>query len=1052
MDTRQREALASLRLTWAPTPDDLWRAQGALHVPGLNERPLGEVMAAFEDATRTGASPLGVVLQGQAGSGKTHMLGQVRERVQQGGGYFFNIELLDATSFWDSARTGILESLGRPGVERETQLKDLLWALASEAHTSRAERRAIMGDDDLDAETLNVFVNALSKRHRETMRQCRHTLRALVLSGSADFDLQDIGDAYLQGNHDPDREHSEWELPTPPVTAQETVRDLSRIIALAGPSVLAVDQIDTLLAQSADRTESAAEQSDNRDLEHVAHGLMSIRQTMRRTVGVVACLPAAWEAIRARATATVGDRFRVTSPLQGLPSADLGRTILERRFAVGYASVRFKPPYASWPIQPSAFVDAPDYTPRQLLKRADDHIRSALAADAVTELAALHTTDRENGGTSSGPKPFTHEATSLDVRFADYRSRAVTAAALDPEGEDTTVPELLRAALRAWIVERDGDGDEFRIDDMASAKPPLHARLRQSLDPDTDDEQHWAFRAIAHNHSVAVLNRVRNASSATGITATVDRRKLFLLRNTPWPTGRKTAEVIDEFHRAGGRTLVMSDDDLKTMIALRDLIEEDPADLPAWLAARKPAHGIALLREALGDKAGDFPPPAPGAAANADQHDSADADQAPAEPGEPLSPMDIPLGTDEFAGVVRSVGLEALRKHAVIFAGSGSGKTVLLRRIIEECALRGVSSIVLDPNNDLSRLGSAWPAKPPGWRAADTASAADYLANTEVVVWTPNRMGGRPLSFQPLPDFASVADDPDEFNEAVESAVAALEPRASITGSRAKVSQAVLKEALQWYGRRPTTSLKEFVGVLADLPDEAGSLRGARERAAELAMSLRAEMINDNTFGGDGTPADPGVLLTPSPGYRARISVISMIGLINAAQREGFVNQLQMALFSWIKRNPAGDRPLGGLLVMDEAQNFAPSGRSTISLRSTLALSSQARKYGLGLLYATQSPKGLHNHIPGNAATQFYGFLNSSTQIATAHELARVKGGEVPDISRLRAGTFYAALEGEAFHKVKTPWCLSHHPSSPPTTEEVRELALRPLKPRQDIG
>jgi hypothetical protein len=173
-----------------------------------------------------------------------------------------------------------------------------------------------------------------------------------------------------------------------------------------------------------------------------------------------------------------------------------------------------------------------------------------------------------------------------------------------------------------------------------------------------------------------------------------------------------------------------------------------------------------------------------------------------------------------------------------------------------------------------------------------------------------------------------------------------------------------------------------------------------------------------------------------------------MVGLANDQQKAGFVSQLQMAMFAWIKRNPAGDRPLGGLLVMDEAQNFAPSGRSVVSLQSTLALSSQARKYGLGLVFATQSPRGLHNNIPGNAATQFYGLLNSPNQIAIAKEFARVKGGYVSDISRLRAGNFYAALEGSAFHKITTPWCLSHHPHSPLTTEEVLELARRPLRPR----
>ncbi len=39
---------------------------------------------------------------------------------------------------------------------------------------------------------------------------------------------------------------------------------------------------------------------------------------------------------------------------------------------------------------------------------------------------------------------------------------------------------------------------------------------------------------------------------------------------------------------------------------------------------------------------------------------------------------------------------------------------------------------------------------------------------------------------------------------------------------------------------------------------------------------------------------------------------------------QSFVNQLQMALLSWIKRNPARDRPLGGLFIMDEAQDLAP--------------------------------------------------------------------------------------------------------------------------------
>lgn len=1039
MDTGQRDALSSLRLTWAPTTDELWRPQAGLHVTGLNEGPLGEVIDAFSDAVhQPDGSPLGVVLRGQAGSGKTHMLGQVRERVQSAGGYFFIVELLDATSFWQSARAGILESLGRPGVRLETQLKDVLWELASIAHVSRADRRAIVGDDELNPDILERFVTGLFKVHRETVRQCRHTLRSLVLLGSLDFGEQDIGQAYLSSNDEPDG-RSKWGLPAPTATAQEAVRDIARVVALAGPIVLAVDQIDTLLAQSPQRTESSTEQTDNRDLEHVAHGLMSVRQTMRRTVAVVACLPAAWESIRVRATSTVADRFRVTSPLQGLPTPELGRAILERRFAAAYATVGFTPPYPSWPITAEAFADAPDYTPRQLLKRADSHVRHCLATNTVIELTSLTTDSAAQPAPTEQPAPAvgtdTDELSALDARYLAYRRQAVAGVAFDPEGEDTTIPELLDAALRSWIMEAGEAGADFRVDPPPGTKVTLHARLRQSLDADTDDEQHWAFRAIAASNAVAALNRIRSASDAAGFNSTTDRRRLFLLRNTPWPSGKKTAELIQAFEAAGGQTLPLTDDDLRTMIALRDLIREDAHHLQTWLTTRKPAHGIGLLRDALGDTAGEQA---------AEVIEPADH---PAEPAaaqdQPRNETAIPFGVDVVTGERQDVELIGLRKHTAVFAGSGSGKTVLLRRIVEECALRGVSAIVLDPNNDLSRLGSPWPQQPPGWDPADDARAADYLQNTEVVVWTPNREAGRPLTFQPLPDFASVRDDRDEFTQAVDSAVAALEPRALILGNSPKAGRlrAVLREALIHYGSQGPTTLPGFIDLLSDLPDEASTMARARELAADIGQNLQAAMINDPMFGGQGEAADPGVLLTPSDGYRARVSVISMIGLTSEQQREGFVNQLQMALFAWIKRNPAGDRPLGGLLVMDEAQNFAPSGRSTISLRSTLALSSQARKYGLGLVYATQSPKGLHNYIPGNAATQVYGLLNSATQITYANELARVKGGLVPDISRLRAGNFYLAGEGQAFHRIRAPWCLSFHPQSPPTTEEVLKLA-----------
>ncbi len=401
------------------------------------------------------------------------------------------------------------------------------------------------------------------------------------------------------------------------------------------------------------------------------------------------------------------------------------------------------------------------------------------------------------------------------------------------------------------------------------------------------------------------------------------------------------------------------------------------------------------------------------------------------------------MGVSSETGHAVTMPIELLRRHTAIFAGSGSGKTVLIRRLIEECALLGVSSIVLDPNNDLARLGAPWPHAPKGWWPNDEAMAKRYFEGTEVVIWTPRRETGRPLAFRPLAGLLGMKDDPEEFPIALDNAVESLLPRAGLpsSGGKAEQGRAVLKQALEAFAKSGGGELGQFSTYLSDLPQGVSTLANAPKLSEHMAQTLMAAAVNDPLFGGEGAPADPGMLLTPSKDKKARISAISFIGLTGDDQRQGFVNQLQMALFAWVKKNPAGERPLGGLFVMDEAQNFAPSSGATPSTASTLALASQARKYGLGLIFATQAPKGLHNQIPGNATTQFFGFLNSPAQIDAAKEMAAAKGGAVSEIARLTTGNFYVASETINLQKINTPLCLSYHPKSPLTEQEVLELA-----------
>jgi uncharacterized protein DUF87 len=1037
----EREALAALRFRWVEAPDDVW-TYSPYHVDGLHQDVERTARAGIGDAVAsTGPSPVGLVLQGSKGVGKTHLLGWVRREVQRADGYFFLIQLTGGEAFWPDTAEAIVRGLSRPVESGARQLVLLLERLCARIGLPDKARGAVIGEARLSESVLDEFVAGLRGIDHQVGLECRDTARALVLYASGDSRLNNIGEDYLGGLEESDEGgRQRWGIRPRSRPARELVSDMSRLLALTGPSVFAIDQIDTLVAKSTTViNDSARDAVLAQELALLADNLMLLRDTTRRTLSLLACLPNSWKLLRDTASDTVQDRFRETAMLGRISDPGLARALIARWVGKTYRDIGFTPPYATWPVAPVAFDDAWDeHTPRALLKRLDAHVESCLNGE-IRELVSFELTPtaprRPIPTPAAVPEPSYFAA--LDERFAELRQAAEIEGAVAEKTEDGVMPGLLSAALRCWITEFGNDDMEWAIDPVSDGKPVVHAELHRTLDEQLDVEEHWSFRAIASRHHIAALHRLRNLRSAAGVKASTGNRHLVLIRNIDWAKGPKTRAELDALTAAGGSEVKVSDDDLRTFSALREMLTKQSAGLREWLVARKPASSSALLSQVL-----------PASTKPADSGGDTGGD-AGGDPGGDTAgtrfetAITLGGGADNGSSSAVRIELESLRKHAVIFAGSGSGKTVLMRRIVEECALRGVSAIVLDPNNDLARLGEGWPSPPDGWQPGDERTAREYLAHTDVVVWTPGRSGGRPLSFHPLPDFAGVLDDEDEFTAAVEASVATLAPHAKITGntSRASRSRAVLREALTYHARTGTRSLTGLIELLADLPDGVSQLGSGVSIAADLAETLTAATVNDRLFGGAGEPADPAVLFTPAAGKRARISVISFVGLPSEEQRQGFVNQLQLEIFAWVKRNPAGDRPLGGLLVMDEAQTLAPSGALTPSTHSTIMLASQARKYGLGLLFATQAPKGLHNQITGNATTQFFGRLNSPAQIAAANDMARAKGGTVGDISLLERGQFYVTGETFGFRRLRAPLCLSYHPPSPLRLEEVIERA-----------
>ncbi|MEU6857318.1 DUF87 domain-containing protein [Glycomyces sp. NPDC046736] len=1002
---KTRRALEALdQLVFTVLFTDVWRdtdVNVAMHNSEALRLLKQSLKEAYESQRRRAR---GLIFAGPPGSGKTHLTREGRMELEHMSGTFVQLDVQldeDVTKSAVLSFAHALTTSHRGG--HNTQIQNLLARLVALALPTGDESAMLIMDGEPTFEAVGAFVAGASKRFGSLNRDEREVLRVLCLQATGIPEYTDLAEDWFACK--PERvegDRARWgireEIPQP----RRVLFALSNIASLVGPVLMSVDQIDEMVQSAdADITGSSSAGDLDRELGELSAKLMDYIENTHRTVLVVSCLEGSWSRLQKASLASVEGRFWSPQPLSSHPSRAAAASIVASHVAEALRDVDFKVPWDTWPVKKEAFQDL-NRTPREIIRGIQEHARKCIHRNEFVPLTSFPALDSPEVESS---------VDSLTADFERLLSVVDVSAAVDPEQEGQELPPLLEAGIGAYAIENSSE---------LTVRPAATKQSKQGIHVTAwEGNRRWCIRGVALDHGPGFKARLNwlidqsKSLSNPDITAVA-------LQTTEWNLSATNKENLVERQKSGLKVYRADMQDLKICAALVAFKAKHPVAYATWLKANRPMSGTRLIRNIFEEQGGEPPPP---------------GSEAPTS-------TSILLG--RFTnGDPALIELERLRKHVALFAGSGSGKTVVLRRLIEECALQGVSSIVLDPNNDLARLGQPWPRRPGSWSDQDDERASAYFEGTEVVIWTPRVLKGRPVSFQPLPDFGSVVEDVDEFDKALDSAVSSLAPRAKITGDTAKHEEgrAVIRAALRHYAQHGGKGLDGFLQLLSELPADIVNLSKASETAHKLSETLRASQINDPLFGGDGSPLNPGELFRPVKGKRARISVVSFIGLPDPVQRQSFVNQLQMALFAWIKQYPAGDRPLGGLLVMDEAQTFAPSGAMTPCTGSTLALASQARKYGLGLVFATQAPRGVHNQVVGNCSTQMVGFLSHSTQIAAVKEMADARQAGRMELSGLAAGQFYLRSEGAPHQLITTPMCLSNHPKSALTPEEIVELA-----------
>ena len=488
--------------------------------------------------------PLGRIVVGPAGLGKTHLMGELRRRVWEAGGAFILLDFVGIKDFWSSVALGFLNSLQVRGPDGRTQYDRLILQIARsfalQPQLTDIATRFRGKPRELVSQLVRVFIDALVRQHRQATLSHQDVVRALILLISDDLECASIAHAWLQGmDLDPD-EVRDLGFVAVRKPAIEIVRGMSWILSLAGATLIAVDQIDAIISEAnirAHRANGANSADDEQSqeaqsiIESLAGGLIDLHEVKRRAVTVISCLEASWNVLKQRATVAVTDRYHAPSVLNSINQASAAQSLVAARIiSPAYSACGFVPPHETWPFSPRAFETTVGFSPRQLLKACEDYRQRCLASETVIECPSF--------AEPVVPPPPPPPPNNLDEMFSHELKTAKVEGLLDKDREDN-LRDLFTDVLSVYARHLDppNDVDVVVQPDPDQKRPSLHGRLTFIFRSQGDREQHFCFRVLAHSNPIAFQSRLRAAMTASGVDHALKFRHLFILRRDAPPGG-----------------------------------------------------------------------------------------------------------------------------------------------------------------------------------------------------------------------------------------------------------------------------------------------------------------------------------------------------------------------------------------------------------------------------------------------------------------------------------------------------------------------------------
>lgn len=1033
---------------WTATIESVWR-DAPSDIPALQQETREKVGIRLSELWRKQStdSPLGLPIVGQGGAGKTHLLSSVRRDALAHGHFFVLADMTDIREFWETILVGFIHALDQK-VDGVPQVMRLLAKLGEMAPGAATVEQLIEERPPKLMNRCNTLIQGIGAEHRAGIRDHQDVLRALVLLVSSDIELQSRGQQWLQGQTITDDEAFRHGFVNNYRRPEPIVRGLSWLMSLVGPTVLALDQLDAIvaehnLASAVDHgTEpTARQQASLAIIQSLAGGLSALRDVTRSTLTIVSCLETTWHVLERRSNVTMRDRFEAPLNLRTIQDAASIRKLVELRLARAYEGHAVRPPYPSYPFAESFFTARLSALPREVLKACREHQLNCMAAGTIAEI--------EGGQRIQPPSP----PNEVQKHFDDLVAKANVLHLLENEDEEA-LDKLVEVACDALIKENPlPEHMDALIDrDFAGSGSfePLHARLRVVDRSTNDRERHYAFRFLEKTQHIAFQSRLKAAMTSAGIDAELEFRRLAIFRHAPRPTTPLSQRLLGELEQRGGKLLTPKEAELKILSALQTLLgrrDAIGAQTVGWLAKARPVSRLDLFRDAVeflfsAAPASAPPPTSPKPGVTTQESTTGKAKPAKSAPLKPSAkpseppvviekPTNVkpvsqpPLVTKIHIGTTRALtplpvdlDTEHLKRHVAVLGGSGSGKTTLALSILEQLLLQGTPVLLIDRKGDLCRYAD--PELRTGLSSGDPL--AHLLDRIDVAVFTPGQSRGRALGIALLPPGLEHLDQ-SERNDAYRDAAAGLGAMLRLKDTQPdQAKQAIIMQALRVLAESgnaanvSVNALVEFIASedpalleplshvdpkhfkkLAEHLQTTVHMRG--ELLAKAEETLSAELLF-----GFGAHAVRG---------RTRLTIVSTKFLGDDAAILFWVSQLLLELNRFASRTPSPK--LQAAVMFDEADIYLPATSKPPTKTPLESLLKRARSAGISVMLATQSPGDLDYKCRENVRNWFVGLVKEPRALEKLKPLlSESKLDATAVLPKQKVGQFFMLTENAA--------------------------------------